>query len=334
MRMNAASPPSGFEDYFEWTAGGMIDPDTAPESQWAAIAALSNLQLLDRIIEHERDLRRRDRMMKARLHFTRNLEAAVASNQTPGAFPPGFTTAPGRIRGLIHKKLPEAMCLGLLIAAEMDNPFSPFAIKVSQDQHARALETFARDLGVPARWAAQADDSVAAVAPGRGRGDWKTWAMVIGGGLVAIASVPLAFVLAPAGLAGGAAFVAGLAALGGPAGMMGGLSIVASVAAAGGTTMTAGVFLAGSAAQVETRVKILHANAHAKHSLRPATPVPEIPVLEAMLRDLRQDLERHREIDDGRSSAPIKEIDKKIKTVEGALTALSRLKAEKGRRNR
>ena len=42
--MNAASPPSGFESCFEWTAGGMIDPDTAPAGQWAAIAALADLQ--------------------------------------------------------------------------------------------------------------------------------------------------------------------------------------------------------------------------------------------------------------------------------------------------
>lgn len=332
--MNAASPSSGFESYFEWTAGGMIDPDTAPAGQWAAIAALADLQLLDRIIEGERNVERRGRMVKARMHFSLNLYNAFASNRVAGVFPPMFTTGPGRIRDLIHKRLPEAMCLGMLIAAEMDNPFSPFAIKLSEDQSMAALAQFARDLGVPARWAEQARDSVAAVSPRRGLGDWRTWPVVIGDGLGAVASVPLAFVFAPAGLGGRAIFLSGLAAMGGPAAMTAELSVIAGLAALGGTSVIAEVLLTGPEAQVEARVQILHASAHAKHLLRPATPVPEIPLLEAMLIELNKDLARHQEIDDGRASVPVKQIKNKSKAVTEALAALSKLMMQKGKQKR
>lgn len=89
-------------------------------------------------------------------------------------FPPMFTTV-GTLRDLIHKRLLEAMCLGMLIAAEMDNPFSPFAIKLSEDQSMAALAQFARDLVcLRALGAEQARDSVAAVSPRRGLGDWRT----------------------------------------------------------------------------------------------------------------------------------------------------------------
>lgn len=334
MGMNAASPPSGFESYFEWTAGGMIDPDPAPAGQWAAIAALSDLQLLDRIIEGERNLERRNRMVKARMHFSRSLYDAFASNRVAGVFPAMFTTEPGRLRDLIHKKLPEAMCLGMLIAAEMDSPFSPFVIRLSEVQFKAAQAQFARDLGVPARWAEQAKASVAAVSSKRGLGNWKTWPVVIGDELGAVASVPLAFVFASAGLGGRAVFLSGLAAMGGPAAMTAQLSVVAGLAAVGGTSRVAEVLLTGPEAQVEARVRILHANAHAKQVLRPATPVPETPLLEAMLIELNNDLARHQDIDEGLASTPVKQIKTKMKAVTEALTALSKLMRQKGRQSR
>lgn len=269
-------------------------------------------------------------MAKVRSRYADQLESSAASPDGMVAFPESFSTRRGTLQKQIHKKLPEAMCLSILVAAEMENPFDPYDIEINKKNYDYALRQYARDLGVPGSWADQVRDSVDVISPERTRGPWKGWALAIGGGLVALASVPLAFALAPAGLAGGAVFLSGLAALGGPAGMVGGLSVVAGVAAAGGSTMAAGVFIAGSAAQVEARLKVLHANAHAKHSLRPATDVPEIRALEAMLVELREDLSAHREIDDKKSSKPIKDLKKKIKSVEAVLEALNDLLSKKG----
>ena len=108
------------------------------------------------------------------------------------------------------------------------------------------------------------------------------------------------------------------------------LSVIAGLAALGGTSVIAEVLLTGPEAQVEARVQILHASAHAKHLLRPATPVPEIPLLEAMLIELNKDLARHQEIDDGRASVPVKQIKNKSKAVTEALAALSKLMMQKG----
>lgn len=80
--------------------------------------------------------------------------------------------------------------------------------------------------------------------------------------------------------------------------------------------MIAEVLLTGPEAQVEARVQILHASAHAEDEpLRPATPVPEIPLLEAMLIELNKDLARRQEIDDRHASVPVKQMDKKSKAV-------------------
>jgi hypothetical protein len=85
-------------------------------------------------------------------------------------------------------------------------------------------------------------------------------------GLAVIAAAPaLVLAAAPAGLAGGAAFVAGLAALG-PGGMLGGLGIVSVLSGAGG--LTAGrALIAGSPAQVEATVIFLQAYARARRRL-------------------------------------------------------------------
>lgn len=310
---------------FDWKAGGMINPDTAPEQLWAGIAALAQLQLLDRIIELENNEDRKNRMQQARKHFAERIGEVANVDKSTDMFSGEISTEPDTLIEQIHKKLPEAMCLGMLIAAEIKNPFDPFSFKISEPQFSAALQQFARDLGVPADWAVKAHESVDASSPNAIRGKWKGWALAIGGALIAIASVPLVFVFAPAGLAGGAVFLSGLAALGGTTGMMGGLSIVAGVAVVGGTTATAGVFLTGTAAQVEARVKVLHANAYAKLMLRPATAAPEIAVLKAMLNELKEKLHLHTQIDDGRSTSAIKDTKKKIAATEAALKSLDRL---------
>ena len=86
------------------------------------------------------------------------------------------------------------------------------------------------------------------------------------GGIAALVAAPyMVAVAAPAGLAGGAGIVAGLAALG-PGGMAGGLGMVGLVGGAGGAAIAGGL-TAGSAGMVEEKVIYLQALALAEQKL-------------------------------------------------------------------
>ena len=142
-------------------------------------------------------------------------------------------------------------------------------------------------------------------------------------GLAVIAAAPaLVLAAAPAGLAGGAALVAGLAALG-PGGMLGGLGIVSVLGGAGG--LAAGrALIAGSAAQVEGTVIFLQAYARARrrlhddHLVVTAAGQQEWFALiesEGFAADERARLALFSDED----AAGLKELDRKLKTIDRAL---------------
>lgn len=212
--------------------------------------------------------------------------------------------------------------MAILISAQMAEPFDPYQIQVKRSQRKEALLALASDLGAPRSWVDSAIAAVKKATPRTSVNPVGVAAALVGVGIV-FAAGPLAVVLAPAGLAGGAAFLAGLAALG-PGGLAGGISIIGAVGAVGGGTAIAGALSFGSAAQVEQRVVTLHANALAKRDLRPGTPVNECEVLQRMEAEVVADIE-HREAIDEPNSPRLKEAQKKLKIVRSTLKRMKKL---------
>jgi hypothetical protein len=208
--------------------------------------------------------------------------------------------------------------VGLLLSAWTLNPISPFEIKLSDEQRRKALERLAGDLGVPAGWAGKVVNAERSARSTHGsKWSWGRTAMLVAGAAAIVAAPALVLVAAPAGLAGGAAIVAGLAALG-PGGMIGGLGIVGLLGSAGGA-VTARALISGTAAQVEETVIHLQARALAQRDLQVAPDgYPEWFALVSMEDAIGEDLSRLRPFSD--DDAPgIKELERKLRAVERAL---------------
>ena len=154
----------------------------------------------------------------------------------------------------------------VLLAVCMSNVITPYEIDYEGAIEDQALEDLSDDMGFPsvrARSVLRAENAARAVHGTKG--GWQRKAL-LAAGLAALAAAPyLVVAAAPAGLAGGAGLVAGLAALG-PGGMVGGLSMVGLVGGAGGAAIAGGL-TTGSAAMVEEKVIYLHALALAEQQL-------------------------------------------------------------------
>ena len=136
-----------------------------------------------------------------------------------------------------------------------------------EDLRVKALTRLAGDLGFPKVWAESAREARDVHREGL---TWRRAALAAAGVAALMAAPALVLVAAPAGLAGGAAIVAGLAALG-PGGMLGGVAIVGLVGGAGGAA-AATALTSGSAAQVQRNVVHLQALAKASRWLGHAAP--------------------------------------------------------------
>jgi hypothetical protein len=208
--------------------------------------------------------------------------------------------------------------VGLLLSAWTLNPVNPFEIKLCDEQRRNALERLAGDLGVPDEWAKKVVQTEKSARGPHG----STWSlgravMLVAGAAAIVAAPMLVLVAAPAGLAGSAAIVAGLAALG-PGGMIGGLGIVGLLGSAGGV-VTARALISGTAAQVEETVIHLQALALAQRDLHVAPAgYPEWFALVSMEDAIGEDLSRLRPFSD--EGAPgIRELERKLRSVERAL---------------
>jgi hypothetical protein len=208
-----------------------------------------------------------------------------------------------------------------LLGAHMSSPVDPHDIYPSQDAKLMALQAFAHDLGVPTTWA---DTVIAAVKDAR-KAHASFPAGKVGLGVAAaallIAAPYMVLAAAPAGLAGGAAIVGGLAALG-PGGMFAGLAIVGAVGGAGGAAAISAL-TTGSPAAVAQRVVFLQTRALACSQLRHSDPAsPEWFWLTGMEAELARDYAKHKQLSDRKSPAR-DDLAEKLKAVRTAIRWLT-----------
>lgn len=292
-------------------------PDTTPGVVLPAVVRAQYLLRLEQRLDAGKV---RDRFAKARAHLARSSADAMR--------------AAGHEHSLLDRLLLDnEMALGgkagrheglaMLVLWRMSNPVEPFVIEVPDKARRSALEELALDLGLPRRWArcviAAEEDARSAHSDGALLKKKIALAAV---GVVAIAAAPiLVMAAAPAGLAGGAGIVAGLAALG-PGGMMGGLGVVGALGGAGGAAVATGL-TAGTAAEVESNVVFLQMLALASSELQCApSGSPEW----RMLHEMRTTVEAGHEFlaqhsDD--DAPPLRALELKLRAVSAALTWFS-----------
>lgn len=304
-----------WKDFLKWNAGGIINLRPAPEDELPALVAAANLQLISHLITSQADQKIAERQRRA-LADLREDSVAVLGEE----YRDQLASSQNR-RSFLHKRVPEGLCVAILISGQMDNAFAPYFIKVKTAQLQKAVIEISSDLGVPRSWAESAIDAVRKATPRRGINPLGIVISVLGVGLVAVTG-PLAVALAPAGLVGGAAFLAGLAALG-PGGIAGGIGVIGAVAAVGGGAAVAGALSVGTAQQVEQRVVTLYANALTKRTLRPGTPVPEFEVMRQMNIEVQNEISKREGIDDS-DSPGLKEARNKLKVIQSTLNRMKK----------
>ena len=222
---------------------------------------------------------------------------------------------------LLKGRFTPAQATAVLLATCMGNAVAPYEIDYEGKVENRALEDLVQDIGFPTRRAVAVLEAEreARAKHGAKRG-WQQKALMAAGVATLVAAPYMVAVAAPAGLAGGAGIMAGLAALG-PGGMVGGLGMVGLVGGAGGAAIVGGL-TAGSAAMVEQKVIYLHALALAEKKLHEqhhrATVWSVLVEMETSLAAEHARLARHS--DD--KARIVKELEAKRASVEKAIRAL------------
>lgn len=324
------------EDPWEWGVGGIVDPNPAPEEQIPALTAVATLLLIQRIQQNLKAPKKvkfpnkklQDRVKErskakrlAQLFEEKLVEVRESVASMPSEGQIEVPRLVNELRSMVHKRLPEMLCLNLLISAWATDPLAPFEVKISDKVLEAAMDSFAQDLGVPRSWAKEAKTAIDAATKAQEPNRIAGIAITILGVSAMIAAAPLVLAAAPATLTGGAVIMAGLAALG-PGGMMGGLAIVTTLAGVGGVAATAGAFVAGSPQQVTENVTALHATALAKSEIRPGhAPRKELRLLFTMGKQLEQQMETHNRIDD-KPSKTLAAVKKKLSSVRKAYRQL------------
>lgn len=311
-------------DPWEAGVGGIVNGNFAPEEEHLYLTAAANMTFLHHVSDVVDNPKRQMAMRTAIGYMAQDQTEVLRSS---GALPDRADLKAHRAALLksVRKRIPEHLCLALLVAGAMNLPFEPYQIPARKLEIEEALKRLAQDLGVPSSWVA---DTLAAIEEARAaqssRGTFlKGAAVAIVGIGVLILALPLATVLAPAGVAGGAAFLSGLAALGGTTGVMGGIAVITTVGAVGGVTALSGALVAGSAREVEQNVLLLHSTAAAKAKIRPGTaPVAELHMLKDMKREVQLQLGRHKKVDQKKTL--VKVLERKLEIIEKALTAFEK----------
>lgn len=209
----------------------------------------------------------------------------------------------------------------VLLATCMGNVIAPYEIDYEGKVENKALERLAQDMGFPTRRAiAVLDAERAARAKHGAKRGWQQKALMAAGLAALVAAPYMVVAAAPAGLAGGAGIMAGLAALG-PGGMVGGLGMVGLLGGAGGAALAGGL-TAGTAAMVEEKVIYLHALALAEQKLHEqhhrATVWSVLVEMETTLAAEYARLSRHSDP----KARVVKELEAKRASVDKALRAL------------
>ena len=207
--------------------------------------------------------------------------------------------------------------LPLLLTASTGNAIAPYVIAIEGKVRRTALANFAGDLGVPSVWAEIAWNSMREARAAHRSFDWKRAAVAAAGVVVVIAAPALVFAVAPAALAGGAAVVGGLAALG-PGGMLGGLAVVGVVGGMGGT-VAASALTTGSSQVVQKNLIFIQALALGRGRLQISVAGhPEWYTLVAMESQVAAEHARLSQVSDS-DSPPVKEAETKLAAVKKAL---------------
>ncbi len=221
----------------------------------------------------------------------------------------------------LEGRLEPDVAIQRLVVASIINPIHPYEIRLKADVREHALEDLAQDLGFPVSFGrcALSAQRQAREAQEEGLDPMRAGAALLGV-LVVIAAPAMVLVAAPAGLAGGAALVGGLAALG-PGGMLGGLAIVGSVGGVGGAT-AAKALTAGTHAAVLENVVALHALAIATAELDLDEPQSfEWLTLSKMESELAREQARLSKFSDPKTSRLL-DVKKKLDSVQKALNAM------------
>ncbi|TDW28923.1 alpha/beta hydrolase [Cryobacterium psychrophilum] len=219
-----------------------------------------------------------------------------------------------------HMAKDEAAVLLTILAAE--NVIRPFEISISKDKWQEAMKDLTAEMGLGSQYGvdifAAAKRAQEALSGGV---NWVKWG-VLGAGAALIVLATGGLVLAAgAGLAGAAVITSALAAFG-PGGMMGGLLTAGTLLTAGGSGLALGLASPGTtAATLEAVVERQLAIA----ILRQSQDLEQDPagwrVLAETEIEVRREYERLDEFSDD-SSPALKELKRKIQTIERALKYL------------
>jgi hypothetical protein len=259
------------------------------------------------------DIRRRnDRENRAmpsevsRLAFDLSDPAATVPEPLPGS----------------HIAKDEAVVLLTVLASE--NVIRPFEISISKDKWQDAMKDLTAEMGLGSKYGADvfAAAKCAQEALSGSRGvNWKKWgALGAGAALIVVATGGLALA-AGAGLAGAAAIASALASFG-PGGMIGGLLTAGTLLTAGGSGIALGLASPGTTAETLEAVVARHL---AAAILRKRQNLEQDPAAWRILAETEIEVRReHERLDEfsDESSPSLKELKRKIETIERALKYL------------
>ncbi len=293
--------------------GGEVGRADQPLSE-SLLAIIAGAQFALRLEQAQEPGERRTRFGTARALVAEEVAAALRDN---GIEHPVMGRLLRDNSEVLRGRLTPPDLLPLLLTASEGNPIWPYQINVHDKVRRTALANLAGDLGVTSSWA---EITLAAVREAREAHKSYDWgkAVLAAAGIAVVAAAPaLVFAAAPAALAGGAAVVGGLAALG-PGGMLGGLAVVGVVGGVGGTVATHAL-ASGSSAAVQQNVIYLQALALARSRLQLSVPgSPEWFTLVAVESQVSAELGRLRGVSDG-DAPSVKDAERKVAAVKTAL---------------
>jgi pimeloyl-ACP methyl ester carboxylesterase len=224
----------------------------------------------------------------------------------------------------------EAVVLTVVLATE--NVIRPFEIGVPKDKRQAGLEDLTAEMGLTSRYGADvfaAAKEAQDVLTGARNVNWLKWGAVGAGAAAIIAATGgLALVAAP-GLVGGAVVTSALAAFG-PGGMIGGLLTAGTLVTAGGGGIAFGLASPGTAAEAVESIVQTRLAATILRARQDLEPDPSVwSVLTETEIEVRREYERVDEFSD-ESAVTLKELARKITTVERALKYLTEKGLEPG----
>lgn len=206
-----------------------------------------------------------------------------------------------------------------------DNVIRPFEINVPVDKQRDAMKELTAEMGMGSKFGADVFAAVKSAQEGLNGGrtiNWIKWGAIgVGAAALVAATGGLALAAAP-GLAGAAIITSALASFG-PGGMIGGLLTAGTLVTAGGGGIAFGLASPGTTAESLEAVVVRRLAAATLRQRHGIDPDPNIwRVLAETEIEVRREHERADEFSDESSSA-LKDLKRKIDTVERALKYLS-----------